>query len=115
MGAGSDGRRLRKGSPLAPLAGYCSHYAHRPDFVEAANLLAARSELTSTLITTGSQPTTPWMHSARSAPNLSFGAVNLLGMRRQSPVYPLIPYRGWHGEPRAMANKHGRRPPAGRG
>ena len=51
MGAGSDGRRLRKGSPLAPLAGYCSHYAHRPDFVEAANLLAARSKLTSTLIT----------------------------------------------------------------
>jgi threonine dehydrogenase-like Zn-dependent dehydrogenase len=36
---------------LRPSLGYCSHYARRPDFAEAANLLAARPELTSTLIT----------------------------------------------------------------
>ena len=35
---------------LRPSLGYCSHYT-RPDFVEAADLLAARPELTSTLIT----------------------------------------------------------------
>jgi 2-desacetyl-2-hydroxyethyl bacteriochlorophyllide A dehydrogenase len=35
---------------LRPSLGYCSHYA-RPDFVEAADLLAGRPELTSILIT----------------------------------------------------------------
>ena len=35
---------------LRPSLGYRSHYA-RPDFVEAADLLAARPELTDTLIT----------------------------------------------------------------
>ena len=35
---------------LRPSLGYCSYYA-RPDFVEAAALLAARPELTEILIT----------------------------------------------------------------
>jgi len=35
---------------LRPSLGYCSHY-RRPDFAEAADLLAARPELTNTLIT----------------------------------------------------------------
>ena len=36
---------------LRPSLGYCSHYGYRRDFAEAADLLAARPELTSTLIT----------------------------------------------------------------
>jgi threonine dehydrogenase-like Zn-dependent dehydrogenase len=36
---------------LRPSLGYCSHHGRRRDFVEAADLLAARPELTSTLIT----------------------------------------------------------------
>ena len=36
---------------LRPSLGYCIHYGGRRDFVEAADLLAARPELTSTLIT----------------------------------------------------------------
>jgi threonine dehydrogenase-like Zn-dependent dehydrogenase len=35
---------------LRPSLGYCSHYRRR-DFAEASDLLAARPELTSTLIT----------------------------------------------------------------
>lgn len=40
-----------KEAALRPSLGYCSHYGYRRDFVEAADLLAARPELTSTLIT----------------------------------------------------------------
>jgi threonine dehydrogenase-like Zn-dependent dehydrogenase len=36
---------------LRPSLGYCSHYGYRRDFAEAADLLAARPELTRTLIT----------------------------------------------------------------
>jgi threonine dehydrogenase-like Zn-dependent dehydrogenase len=36
---------------LRPSLGYCSHYGYRRDFAEAAELLAARPELTGTLIT----------------------------------------------------------------
>ncbi len=36
---------------LRPSLGYCSHYGRRRDFAEAADLLAARPELTDTLIT----------------------------------------------------------------
>ena len=36
---------------LRPSLGYCSHYGRRRDFAEAADLLAARQELTDTLIT----------------------------------------------------------------
>jgi threonine dehydrogenase-like Zn-dependent dehydrogenase len=34
-----------------PSLGYCSHYGRRRDFAEAADMLAARPDLTSTLIT----------------------------------------------------------------
>ncbi len=36
---------------LRPSLGYCNHYGRRRDFAEAADMLAARPELTSTLIT----------------------------------------------------------------
>ena len=36
---------------LRPSLGYCSHYGRRRDFAEAADMLAARPDLTSTLIT----------------------------------------------------------------
>jgi threonine dehydrogenase-like Zn-dependent dehydrogenase len=36
---------------LRPSLGYCSHRGRRKDFVEAADLLAGRPELTETLVT----------------------------------------------------------------